>query len=437
MSALVAALPALAQGQVQQVDDTMHLTLAEARVAALRTNPALAAIRLDTSAARGELRQSSLFFANNPTVDVLGASGGNGVEAGISQQIEVFGQQSARAAAGRAGLARARARVSDATRLTIGSVDQSFYQLYSAIRRSSLADEVLELTTRIADVARRQLSAGEISRLDFNLASVELGRTRARSLIARREREDAAIELRRLLGLKLPVPIVPTLDSIDAVAPHDTAEVAPEIDGSSASLMDSVVPRLRLDLDSLTALALANRPDLVERDAATRQAEALASTASREALPNLTARGVSEPRDDGTGRVFRPGIGITVPLFNRNRGRIQALKATARQAELDRESVAQRIRAEVREIFTAFVAASTEVQVLQSTVLAPARQNRQLVEIAYREGKVGLPELLLIRNQAIDAELEYWTAWLTERQALAALAQTTGTNLEPFERVQP
>ena len=73
---------------------------------------------------------------------------------------------------------------------------------------------------------------------------------------------------------------------------------------------------------------------------------------------------------------------------------------------------------------------------LESTVLAPARQNRQLLEIAYREGKVGLPVLLLIRNQVIDAELDYWTAWLAEREALATLAEATGANLVP-DATQP
>ena len=67
--------------------------------------------------------------------------------------------------------------------------------------------------------------------------------------------------------------------------------------------------------------------------------------------------------------------------------------------------------------------------VLESTVLGPARQNRQLVETAYREGEVGLPVLLLIRNQAIDAEVEYWTAWLAEPEALAALLEATGDNV--------
>ena len=438
IATLVLAVPAHGQNPVPATGDTLLLTLSGARSAALGGNLGLAAARLDTTVARGEFRQSSLFFATNPSFEVLGASGGNGLEAGVSQEVELFGQQSARASAGRAGVARAKAGVSDATRLTIGEVDRTFYQLYSASRRSRLADEVFDLTRRIADVAQQQLAEGEISRLEFNLASVELGRTRARALAARREREEAVIELRRLLGVSTATPIVPVLDSADHVAAEDTVETPPEppaVAAGQPTLADVGEPRL--DVDSLIALALARRPDLAEREAAIHQAEAQATTAGREALPNLVARGVTEPRDDGTGgRVFRPGIGITLPLFNRNRGRIHALRATARQAELERQSVAESIRAQVRTAVASFEAAATEVVVLETTVLTPARENRRLVEIAYREGKVGLPELLLIRNQAIDAELEYWTAWLAERQALASLATTTGANLL-LERAQP
>ena len=79
--------------------------------------------------------------------------------------------------------------------------------------------------------------------------------------------------------------------------------------------------------------------------AAIRQADALATTAEREGLPNLVARGVSEPVDDGDSRVFRPGFGITIPIFNRNRGRVQALRATTRQAELGRNALVETIGA--------------------------------------------------------------------------------------------
>jgi cobalt-zinc-cadmium efflux system outer membrane protein len=435
----VSSTPAFAEAQdpAPSVGDTLRLTLPAARSAALKANPSLAAARLDTTVARGELRQASLLFATNPSVDLLGARGGNGLEAGISQEIEVFGQQRSRAAAGRAGLARATASVADATRLTLGDVDRAFYQLYSANRRSRLADEVFGLTQRVADVARRQLSAGEISRLDYNLASVERGRTQARALSARRERDQATLELRRLLGIPEATPIEPVLDSTDHLAPADSATAAPDAPAQTAAVHPAeAAAAIRLDLDSLTAIALARRPDLAEREAAVRQAEALATTAGREALPNIVVRGVTEPRDNGAGRVFRPGVGLTLPVFNRNRGRVQAFRATADQADLERGNRALIIRTQVASAVAAYQAAATEVQVLESTVLSAARQNRRLVEIAYREGKVGLPELLLIRNQAIDAELEYWTAWLAERQAVYTLAEATGTNLTP-DRTQP
>ena len=96
------------------------------------------AARLDTAIARGELRQAGLLLRFNPATDLLGSGGGSGFEVGISQELELFNHQGARRAAGRAGL-----------------------------------------NHRLADVAGRPLQAGEISRLDYNLATVELGRSRA------------------------------------------------------------------------------------------------------------------------------------------------------------------------------------------------------------------------------------------------------------------
>lgn len=404
--------------------DTLRLTLSAARSTALRANPSLLAARLDTAVARGELRQASLFIRSNPTVDL-------GFEPGVSQEIEVFGQQATRTTAARAGLARAGANVTNATRLTIGDVDRAFFGLYSAVRRSRLADEVLGLTERIADVAQRQLAAGEIGRLEFNLATVELGRSRARAFAARREREQGVIEMLRLLGLPRDVTLEPVLDTTQHVPLEDSTAAAPEavsLTQNRARAPGAAVPTL--DTDSLTALALARRPDLAEREAARRQLEAEATAARREALPNLVVRGVTEPEDQGSGRVLRPGLGLTLPFFNRNRGRSDAFRAAARQAELERSARVATIRAEVAAAVASYQAAATAVQVLETTVLTPARQNRRLVEVAFREGKVGLPELLLIRNQAIDAELDYWTAWLAERNALTSIAEVTSANTD-------
>lgn len=425
------AVPLVGAG-AQAAADTVTLSLAEARALAARQNPDLAAARLDTAVSRGALRQAGI-FPFNPSADVLAAGGGSGAEPGISQEVEVFNQRGARVAAARAGVVRARGDVANAARLTIGAVDRSFYRLVSATRRSALASDVLTLNQRLADVAQRQLREGEVSRLDYNLAVIELGRARARALSAGRDREAEQIELARLLGLASGAVVVPVLTPADhppvqdSVLPPPSPTLAPDTTAAPARVGDLVTSHAALRGDSLAALALARRPDVSAADARIAQTAAEVTAARRSALPNLVLRATSEVGDEG--RVIRPGVGITLPFFNRNQGEVQARRALEAQARLERAAVGTRVRAEVAAALTTYQAAADAVEVLETTVLIPARQNRQLLEIAYREGKVGLPVLLLIRNQVIDAELEYWDAWLAEREAAAALVEATGSNL--------
>jgi cobalt-zinc-cadmium efflux system outer membrane protein len=433
--------------------DTIHLSLAGARARAIGANPDLRAARLDIDIARGDLRQAGVLLRANPEADVL--TRGLGTEVSLGQEIEIAGQRGARRAAARAGLERATAEVTDAARTTLGDVDRAFYGFVAADRRTALAEDVLSLNQRLAEVAQRQLQAGEISRLDFNLATVEFGRARGRALAARRERAVIMNELRRLLGLDYATPIVPVVDStlvppvatdaaagtgraLTAAPPRATASGSPVSAAGSlhdlrrTTLDSSAHDTAALDVDSLTALALSRRPDLAERAAAEREAGAQVSVARREAFPNLVLRASSEPVEGTNARALRPGLGFTLPMFNRNQGEVEARRAAARQAELERSSLVARVRAEAARAVATYRSASAEAEVLETTVLAPARENRRLLEIAYREGKVGLPVLLLIRNQVIDAELEYWDAWLAEHEALAELAEVTGETVVDF-----
>ena len=408
--------------------DTVRLKLAEARLLGVRGNPDLLAARLDTSVARGQLRQARL-IRFNPTADVVARPNGNELEAGVSQEIEIFGQRGTRIAASQAGMERAGAGVTNAARLVVGQIDRAFYRLASATQRTKLSDEVLALNERLADVAGRQQREGEISRLDYNLVVVELGRARARALATRREKESIAIELGRLVGLPRGAPVAVLVDSLSLLA-IDTAHGAPR---PNRAVADSLA---MLDADLLTEHALRRRPDLAERSAAIRQTRAQLSLSRREALPNPVLRGVVEQPTTGGPRTVRPGIGLTLPFLNRNQGERQALQAAARQAELEHTALTTSVRAEIASAVATYRSAVAEVQVLEATVIAAARQNRLLGEIAYREGKVGLPVLLLIQNQAIDAELEYWSAWQEAREALANLTEATAQNIEGLAGIE-
>lgn len=407
--------------------DTISLSLGEARRLAVRANPELRAATYDIDIARGEMRQAGLILRSNPEADVL--AGSRGAEIGLGQEFEFAGQRGARRAAGRAGIERATASVTDVARRVLNDAEHAFYRFVAADRRLSLAEEILGLNQRLADVSQRRLQAGQISRLEFNLAIVEFGRSRGRALAARRQREEVMSELRRLLGLEATRPVVPLFDStlVPAIAARDMAAVVPVPDTTPSS-----VDHPLLSIDSLTDLALSRRPDLAEGSAGVRQAEAQVSIARREAFPNLLLRVSSQRVEGASTRELRPGVGITLPVFNWNQGEIQARRAATRQAEVARAGIAARVRSQVFVAVASYTSAAEETRVLETTVLAPARENRRLLEIAFREGKVGLPVLLLIRNQVIDAELEYWEAWLAEHEALADLGAATGESVVGF-----
>ena len=415
--------------------DTLRLTLGEARRRALALNPDLAAARYDVAIARGQYRQASVLLRSNPSAEVLGPGrSGTSSELAITQELEVGGQRAARRTAADAGVTRAERGTANTARMVIAETEAGFFRIVAADRRAALAEEILALNERLAQVAIRQLDEGEISKLDYNLAIIELGRSRSKALSARRERQETNIVLRQLLAVPATVSIAPVIDSVHRHAVIDNAtgmvrvpaEALQDVTPDDSTARADQTPT-GVSLDELLTRAAARRPDLAEREAAIRQAGAEVTAAQREAVPNLLFRAVVEQNSEGTGRTVRPGIGLAVPVFNRNRGDIDARRAAARQAVASRDAIATQVRADVERAYRTYSSSALEVEVLESTVLGPARENRRLLEAAYRGGKVGLPVLLLIRNQVIDAELEYWSAWLAEREALAQLRAAVGT----------
>ena len=408
--------------------DTVRLSLEEARSLAIKNNRDLRAARLDINIARGNLKQAGVLLRSNPEVDVL--RGSPGTEFGVSQELEVAGQRGSRQRAASAALTRASFSVSNVARTTLGDVDRAFYRYVAADRRSRLAEEVRLLNQRLSEAAQRQLQAGEISELEFNLAIVEGGRSQGRALAATRERQEALSNLRLLLGLGGGMTIVAVTDAPIPITDSISNKSVPPMRGLASDAGSALV--VRGNSDSLVAAAFQRRPDLLAGDAAIREAAAELSVARRERFPNLLLRASSERIEGSDERQIRPGLGFSIPAFNRNQGEISARGAAVRQAELSKEALNARVSEEVSRSLASYETAATETRVLEQTVLTPARENRRLLEIAYKEGKVGLAVLLLIRNQAIDAELEYWDAWLAQHIALAELDEATGETVASF-----
>lgn len=387
-------------------EDTLVLSLEEAQRRALSANPAFLADATEREIALGELRQARV-YAYNPEAEFEGpgaASPGEfgAYEARLAQEVEWAGQRGLRIDAAEIGVARAERNVADAARRILADVSIAFYATLAAEERLTVASELSGLNERLMGAVRIQLQEGEISVMEANLAEIEVGRARARVLAARREAVSARLALGRLVG-----------------APPDTPV------GAEAGVAPVPAPE-SLDADALLAAALDQRPDLAAAVTAVQQSETLTSLARREAIPNLRIVALAERESIGGEARFGAGVGLPLPIWDRNQGLVARRRAETEQTAHALEAVRLRVRTEVADAYRSYVAAAEEAAVFEADVLEPAHQNQELLETAYQAGKLDLSALVLLRNQLLDAELAYWDAWLAQREALVRLRAATG-----------
>lgn len=400
---VVASAPTIG-AQARPRSDTLVLGLRAVQRLALTQNPSLQAAAQGVAIARGERRQART-YPINPELGLVApglSQGASGIYSlSLTQELEWAGQRGARTAAADLGVVRAAATGRDAARRTVGEASIAFYRTAAAQARLRLAEQALALNERLISAVRIQLREGEISALESNLAEMESGRARARVLSARRELIGAELGLKESTGLPPEQPI--RVDADSTPAPRAAS----------------------IPVDSLMRVALTRRPDVTAATAATRQADRLIALARREAIPNLRVGAVAERDEPGDAQRIGLAVGIGLPLLNRNRGLVERRRAEALQLTLQARATELAVRTDVVNAARAYEAAAAEAATYEESVLEPARRNAALLDSAYRAGKFPLSTLLLLRNQLVEAEQEYWQAWFALRESAVRLDMAT------------
>lgn len=330
----------------------------------------------------------------------------------LTQEIEIAGQWAWRGSAASALVGSAEARVDDARRLTALEARRAYAALAVAERRAALTDSAAAFAERLAEFARQQFEAGEVSRLEWNAAVLEAARTRSTAERAWAEGAAAAADLARLLAL--PPDSTPRTTALPAI------------------------PALRWDSDTvLLALARARRPDLRGSEALRRSADRNVTAARLSFIPNLTISAF-DGREEGTDRLLGFAVGVKIPLFHRQQAGVGAAEAERAAARAELAATERAVQADVLAASARFLRASTAERRFATDVLRAATENVTLTERALTEGEVSLTDVLVLRATAVNAQLEYldvlrdaWDAWFELAAALAAdpadLAALLGT----------
>ena len=183
-------------------------------------------------------------------------------------------------------------------------------------------------------------------------------------------------------------------------------------------------------VEALMTRAMSSRAELRALQRSADRAELESVAARRARLPAPTLFGGLKRAADESGRdrggVF--GVSVSVPLFDTGGREVARWQAERSRVEAERASVEHQIRAEITR-------ASDTLALRQAAALEDAEgagdELTQIAEVAYREGEVGILELLDAVRTASRARMRSIELRLDARLAQIALERAVGDVLWP------
>ena len=296
----------------------------------------------------------------------------------LSQPLEIWGQRGARVRAARAEAGAAGLRGDLMRSDAAGRLAATYAEAEAALRRYELASEALALIEQDAKAVAAMVSEGREPNLRGVQARSEVANAKA-SLDEAEAYRDAA--LARLAGVSL-------------------------VDSPLTDIGESLLDRVPSHPVAIEVAPLAVRIAQAEAEASGR----LIDVERKRALPQLSAS-VAQTRFRQAGdQAYNVGISLSIPLFDRNRGAIQAAYAEQRAAEAVLE--AQRRDSEAARLgaVASLKASNSRVRAADESVQAADEAYR--LGIGFEAGRISQLELrstrstlIAARGSAVDARL--------------------------------
>jgi len=399
------------------------LTLEAAWQLAEAANPALRSAQASLDAAEGQLRDASGLLYNNPQLSTdltqrrtapAGQPDSRYYEQaiGLSQTFEIAGQAGYRRNAAERELAATRQKIRETRRQVRAEVEQRFTRVLVLQQRIAAERDTVSAVEEAAQAVRKRMAAGEDSRLDGNLATVEAERSRNQLAVLAEQLLQARAELAATLQLAAD-------DSLPEVVGELRADMPPY---DLASLLSGAAEHPQLQALEFREAAARSRLDLEKAAVA----------------PDLTV-GLSVGEDapyDNREKFTRLTLSVPLPLFRRNAAGIGKASSELTQLQIERQSAIRNLNAQVRNLWERLDSLQARIKRLADSVVPALDENRRLSTQAYRAGEIGLLQLLLVNRQQLDARRDYLDAMGEYFQTRIALEQAAGWSVLPVEKNQ-
>ncbi len=304
---------------------------------------------------------------------------------GISQTLELGGKRDKRINEANANSELARAGFQIVVWQLTNDVKKKFYAVLLADSLLKLAQENQKTFAEIIKHTTEVFQLGEISGLD--LQRLEIEKFKFDTDVANSERVYglALRDLRVTLGGDYRVTDVEVAGTIDYYQPYD------------------------FSLADLREKALAARPDLKAAQLSERAADASIRLQDARRIPDLTV-GAGIEQVPASGNTYNFGVGIPLPLHDRNQGERAKALIQKMKAQNDQQLITNQVLSDVDKALVAFEIQKRRVELYRTGVLTKVDDIQRLTEFSLKAGESSTLELL--------------DAIRTRRETLAGFYQT-------------
>jgi len=365
--------------------------------------------------AQADLVEAGLL--ENPVFSYTYYTGGAGsiVEASIVQDFVSVLSLSARKKVGQAVADRVVAETAQRVLDLAWQVRTQYYVVVGDSQALDLMRQIVSATDAAAELARRQLAAGNLNRRDQAVQQAFYAQALLDASQAEMQLSSDREKLNRLMGLW---------------------------GGQTRWSVPARLPRVPASLpsfDEIESQAISQRLDLAAaKKEAESTAQALTLTQQFRYLDALGI-GVAYKREPGAGNFVGPTVQLGLPIFNQGQAKVARMEAEYRRSQERVAALAVAIRSETREARERLTAMQQVVQ-HYTQVLLPLQQTILSETLKSYNGMLtGVYELLLTKQmqvqtarQYVAANRDFWLAWADlERAAGGSLALAATAVPEP------
>lgn len=410
-------------GMAQSVD----LTLAEGIEMALRNNYAIEKSAADLDSAYWRLREArrnggpTLAWATEANrVGGKAYSGDNALDTNrefsnrftLSMPIYTGGKLTNDIEAADHGLSGAHLTLERTRQEIRSTVSQDYYNVLRCRSQVEVYQESVNNLQAHLDNVNSKFRAGTVPQTDVLSSEVSLAQGQQRLVTAQNELDIAVATLNNDVGL-----------------PTETDTNARDSLGYQA---------YGLELEDCVAFALANRPDLLQKEYALRQSKAAMNSAKAGMRPKVDAGIKRNFAGDSPFKTnidnsdsWSVGVAANWNIFDNQitAAQVSQKKAAVRRAEAELSDTRNNVRLDVRTAFLSLQAAEKNIQTMQEA-LAKAQEDYRIEMVRYTAGVGTNLEIMDAQDKLVAAKGDYISALYSYNKSKADLDTAMGLAVE-------